>query len=646
MNYCYIDIESQSWADLKKRGVHHYAYDPKSECRITVLSFGFDKGKIEAHEWPKKLDPKLKNFKGTFVAHNALFDYTVIKALFDDGKSPIFDFKNWEDTSAVCRRLQLPASLDAVCKELELGGKDEEGKETLTKYYKPVEIPKEDYKKIVKYCKQDVELLRKLHKTIPPLEGVDKEIFHLIAEELIRGVRIDKAATKQLLEIVRAARERLLKRALEEYGPGAGKGTTILTSPKLKDYVLNRWGLEIESFQKNVLERLKLDNVLSRDFLKMLELREALTSNAYKKLDSIEESLVDDTIHDFYIYHGAHTGRPAGRNVQIQNFRKPEKRSDEFAKEIEKLETLPDIEIPKKVSTLSRGVLLPDPGNVFISSDLSAIELRVALWIADSQRGLQIFRDYDAKVPGVLDIYDDFGRHLNFPKEHLRDISKVYILSADYGAGLNTILDAIRSRGINPDKAAIENAFNRYHLMYPEIRKTHSAIMEEIFRVMDPKAYSKMRYISDTRNLRSKYKFEKRGDTLVIISPSGRESYYHNVVTHVEEKVSKKTGNTYTSYSFEYNNGRGWTFATGAKTFENMCQGLATEIFFDKVLKIHEKYFVSFTVHDEALPQVKISEAEKALEFINKIMTAPVDFVPGCPFNAKSVILNRYYKRD
>jgi len=649
MNYCYIDIESQSNHDLKKRGVHHYAYAPGSDVRITMLGFAIDKTKVQILEWPKKLPDEIKKFKGTFVAHNALFDFTVIKALFDDGKSPIFDFYNWEDTSAVCRRLSLPAALDDISKVLGFAGKDEEGKKALAKYYKVVDIPKEDYKLILKYCKQDVELLRKVHKTLPPLKGVDKEIYQMISDELIRGIRVDKAATKELLRIVRDARERLFQRSIKEYGTGASAKTSLLTSPKLKDYVLEKWNLEISSFNKKVLQKIKIKNKnLPKDFLEMLKLREALTSNAYKKLDSIEASLVDETIHDFYIYHGAHTGRPAGRNVQIQNFRKPIKQKDPktFAEEIKNLKKKPDIEIPAIVSSLSRGVLLPEKGYMIGSSDLSAIELRIALWIADSRKGLDLFRKYDADPKNNLDIYNDFGTRLNLPKPILRDVSKVSILSLDYGAGLERFDEALLEAGVEIEDTLVKKAFDGYHFMYPEIRFTHSAIMQEIFRVLNPKEYAKMRYPVDARNLSSKYKFEKRGETLVIISPSGRESYYHNVKTHAETKVSKKTGNPYTSYSISYDNYRGRKFATGASIFENMCQGLATEVFFHKALQIHKKYFVSFTVHDEAVTQIPKKETKKALEWINKIMKEPVDFVPGCPFNAKSVVLDRYYKQD
>jgi len=647
MNYLYLDIESQSNHDLKKRGAHHYFYGKDSNARITMLAFAEGKKKVEVLKWPKKLPNEIKNFKGAFVAHNALFDFTVIKGLFDDGKSPIFNFDNWEDTSAVCRRLGLPAALDDAAKMLDLGRKDQEGKKALTKYYKPIDIPKEDYELILKYCKQDVELLRKLHSFLPPLKGEDKEIFKMINEELIRGVRVDIPATKKLLSIVNAARERLLVRAKEEYGTGSSAKTAMIKSPKLKDYVKDRWNLDVPSFNKKVLRKIRLRNKdLPQDFLLMLDLREALTSNAYKKLDAIEASLVDDSIHDFYIYHGAHTGRPAGRNVQIQNFRKPLKGSKEFADEIENLDKAPDIQIPTIVSTLARGALLPDRGHVFGSSDLSAIELRIALWIANSKKGLDIFRRYDADPKNNLDIYDDYGTKIGIPKPVLRQASKVAILGLDYGASIETFSDSLLEWGVILEDYLIKLAFNGYHEMYPEIRYTHSAVMQEIFRVLDPKAHSRMRYPVDTRDLRTKYKFEKYEETLVITSPSGRKSYYHDVKTHVEEKVSKRTGNKYTSYSISYNSYNGRKFATGASIFENMCQGLATEVFFHKALKVHKKYFVAFTVHDEAVTQIKKSEAKKALDWINEIMKEPVAFVPGCPFNAKSVILERYYKQD
>lgn len=649
-SYCYIDIESQSNIDLSKRGVHSYVYAPDSNCRITMLAYAIGNKPVKVLRWPKELPKELLEFQGVFVAHNALFDQTVIRGLFETkklSKKRIFDFNNWEDTAAVCRRLQLPASLDGISKELGLGSKDEVGKETLKKYFKPVEIPKEDYEKILTYCKQDLELLRAVHQTLPPLQGMDLEIFRMISDELIRGVRIDKKATKELLTIVRGARERLLKTAMDSYGAGASNEVSILTSPKLKDYVLERWGLKIESFQKKILQKLKLQNkTLPKEFLEMLELREALTSNAYKKLDAIESGLVDDSIHDFYIYHGAHTGRPAGRNVQIQNFRKPRKNSDTFAKEIQSLKKAPDIDVPRIVSTLARGVMLPDEGFVFVSSDLSAIELRIALWIAGSKKGLNIFRNFDAGVPGALDIYDDFGTSLKLPKDYLRQVSKIAILGLDYGSGIDTFADSILEAGVNIERPIIQKAFDGYHFMYPEIRLTHSGIMQEIFYAFSPKDASRMRFPVDTTELKKKYKFERRGTTLVIVSPSGRESYYHNVKLHVEERVSKRTGNTYTSYSISYDNGRGRHFATGASIFENMCQGLATEVFFYKTLKIHKKYFVAFTVHDEAVTQVKIEQEKKAMDFINKTMKEPVDFVKGCPFNAKSVILDRYYKQD
>src|ERR1039458_7489603 len=59
---------------------------------------------------------------------------------------------------------------------------------------------------------------------------------------------------------------------------------------------------------------------LPPDVVQILELKQKLGGSAYKKFQSIQDRIgPDGRLRDQFVYHKAHTGRWAGRGVQLQN---------------------------------------------------------------------------------------------------------------------------------------------------------------------------------------------------------------------------------------------------------------------------------------------------------------------------------------
>jgi hypothetical protein len=125
----------------------------------------------------------------------------------------------------------------------------------------------------------------------------------------------------------------------------------------------------------------------------------------------------DGRLRDLFVYHGAHTGRFAGRNVQPQNLPRPHRK----LKAVEKLlpllgdfeafkNALPDeCSVADGVAALIRACFRAKPGHVLVRADLAAIEARGVAWCAGERRLLKQFEagadtycDLASRVLGAL----------------------------------------------------------------------------------------------------------------------------------------------------------------------------------------------------------------------------------------------------
>ncbi|WP_116214867.1 DNA polymerase [Streptomyces olivoreticuli] len=134
--------------------------------------------------------------------------------------------------------------------------------------------------------------------------------------------------------------------------------------------------------------------------------------------------------------------------------------------------TRPALQTLPSSDAMIRRCLLADDGHVVISTDFSAVEMRVLAALADVRRmkeaisGGEDLHDFTARLV--------FGR--NFTKAH-RKLAKAIGFGKVYGGGAQTI-----SRQSGAPIEDVQRALRAYDKLYPEIRRAASRWQREAFQ--------------------------------------------------------------------------------------------------------------------------------------------------------------------
>jgi DNA polymerase len=180
--------------------------------------------------------------------------------------------------------------------------------------------------------------------------------------------------------------------------------TNLLDNPnsvsQLKMWLEER-GLTMDTLgKKQVAAQIKeLDtNGCDAELLEMLKLRLQMAKSSVKKYQAAERAVsADGRARGLFRYYGAnHTGRWAGRSIQLQNLPQNHLSTLDEARELLKIGAFESLEMlygntPDVLSQLIRTMLIPKPGCEFVVADFSAIEARVLAWLAGEQWRLDSF---------------------------------------------------------------------------------------------------------------------------------------------------------------------------------------------------------------------------------------------------------------
>jgi len=356
-----IDFETRSPVDLKTAGLHNYATDPRTE--VLCLGWAVDDGPV--HIWAHgEYDPEFERdvllhiSEGLpVVAHNSSFELAVWNGVLARQYPEVGELKPGQclDTMAMAYALGLPGSLDkasaAVGLEME---KDMAGHRLMMSMGKPKadgtyrEDP-ESLQRLYEYCKRDVEVERELYKRLLKLSPTEQELWVLDQKINQRGLYVDTQAIKAAMQIVEKAQARL-NSAIRKVTNGAV--ATCTATGQLKDWLVAR-GVEVQGVAKSdVLDALSLDD-LPPDARRALELRQEAGKSSTAKLKAMLESAGSDSrIRNTMQYHGAATGRWAGRRIQIQNYPRPPKYLEDPALQEEILAAITDGIDPELLSLM------------------------------------------------------------------------------------------------------------------------------------------------------------------------------------------------------------------------------------------------------------------------------------------------------
>lgn len=330
------DFETRSACNLPQSGVYRYAEHPSTE----VLCMAWSMGDGLVYTW-RPGDPPPGAFldhvaRGGMVGvHNAGFERRIWRMLRDKYPEcqqwPELKIQQQDCTMSRAAALGLPQDLDTLSTVVNAGQlKDTHGHALMMKMSKPRKIepdgrivwwedPKDMEYLCYTYCPQDVRAESAVDDKLLPLSPHERRIWELDQTINDRGVYVDELAITRAVDVVLLAKKRADQRMAKLTGGAVKKCTEIA---KLVTWIQEQ-GIPIESAKKGQHDEIMALADLSDmpQVRKAIELRKEASKTSTAKYSKMLNCIcADGRIRGLLAYHGALTGRWAGRLVQPQNF--------------------------------------------------------------------------------------------------------------------------------------------------------------------------------------------------------------------------------------------------------------------------------------------------------------------------------------
>ena len=549
-----IDIESRSPVDLKKHGVHNYVHHPLAEITVVCIldtqtdemysfwlpEYGKDNltSLMTVVEDPSGYWEALNHLiDGTarFVAHNAMFEITVLSKLFYKflrrigveeeciERAKKMNFKTMTEQFDCTKELAviqgIPEGFSSLQKVTKVLGIKEEIKDMEAQeysaplFYIPHEnninrfLEKEWFESkipfsvanctrggktyyipygadighhMIKYCEQDVKTCGVIYRTFTKLP-LEEMRYSIMGAQLTRrmnnkGVKFDFKRVQALSQLSEYYKNIGEQYAQETYGKSILQSRALINA-------LGKKGINISS-----LTPYKYREDLYKDPDKVAKLAEVhklkdYTGISYKKLPNIIDRAYKEVVHDSLVFSGAHTGRWTSRGVQLQNFPRNNYNTETVPTLWQAVydhnsgaRQLSDTETKAAVSQLLRTTIVPHnlSNNLYIT-DLSQIELRMGMYLSGCLDKLKILDEGgDLYLATASKTFNKTGLTKASPE---RQVGKVLDLQCLYGAGP----DAVRRNLFNfsdnlPEVDGkpinLHEAVNSYRRSHPNLLKT------------------------------------------------------------------------------------------------------------------------------------------------------------------------------
>lgn len=622
-----IDIETRSGADLATSGVYKYAED--EDFKLLLIGYSVDFGKVQiAEEIPAEIAAALADDKVVKWAHNANFERVCLsKSLNMNG---FLNPESWRCTMALAAYFGLPQSLKDVCEELRLSAKMDEGRDLIRLFCCKnrkggFADPSENLQKwrIFKdYCRRDVECAVQLAGLFKRAKIYDNFWNEYAADQRIndRGVKIDLGFVTQAERIIAETDAQIMATL---------KAKTGLENPNSSAQFL-QWlrerGVATDTVNKKDLAKMQLPPEVAS----IVKLRNSLASAAIKKYSAMRNyACMDGRARGmFKFFGGGKTGRWSSKGIQFQNLAQSHLQDLETARKLVLDNDLQRLEnfggARSALTELVRTALIPEKGKHFYIADFSAIEARVAAWLAGENWRLKAFEDgkdiYCASASKMFGVEVVKGG----VNGHLRQKGKIAELALGYGGGKNALIVmgalemGLAEDELQPLVSQWRNA-NKYICgFWHGLEDAARELLEgSISAVNLGKVKMKLRH----------------GSILTITLPSGRDLNYRGC------KLAPNLQAGGEGIYYDGLNAKGkWSQIPiyGGKFFENICQAVARDLLAEVLLEVKDEAVLH--VHDEV-----VVEAEKCDTLLDLTKTPPT-WAEGLPLNADGFKSDFYRK--
>jgi DNA polymerase len=336
----HVDFETKSASDLPSEGHNKYSKHPATgiwcvahaidDGPVHLWGQGHPEGEAQISETMDMLD--LVDKGATVVAHNAPFEYAICNNVCVPKLGwPVLKAEQLECTMAMAYAMALPPSLEKCAAALGLEvRKDMSGNRVMKQIAQPREILADGtivwwedptkIKQVFDYCRQDVAVEREVDKRVMKLSPKERAIWQLDLKINTRGMLVDLPAVHVAMEMADIELEKL-SQAMRDVTHGQVAG--INATAQLARWISLR-GIECDSVAKDAVLGLLGRVDLPRDVEQALTLRQEGAKSSTKKLEAfVSGACPDGRMRGLFQYHGANTGRWAGRRAQLHNMPRP-----------------------------------------------------------------------------------------------------------------------------------------------------------------------------------------------------------------------------------------------------------------------------------------------------------------------------------
>ena len=655
-NMIHLDFETRSTCNIWDAGA--WVYSQHFSTEILCMAYAIDDGPVKIVTYDQFIniihfgipcDDLIQAIQdgSLLCAHNALFEQSIWKNIL----VPVYGFprvpiNRFRCTMAKALARSLPRSLKDVGKALNAPIlKSDEGYRTMIKLCKPKpdgtwHESEEDMQKLYDYCIQDVEAERCIDQMLPDLIPTEQNIWFL--DQLInqRGIYVDRDAIQTAIRISESY-STSVKGIVEDVS--AGKLDGVSRRMAVLEWCRDQ-GVVINGYTKGEVTSVLGDPNLPEAVRTVLEAKLQLGKTSITKYSAMLESCSDDNhIRDLFIYHGASTGRWAGKLIQIHNLPKGKIKDTDTAIDIMKQSTPEEFEIfyPDVMDALSsciRGMIIAAPGHQLMVADYAAIEARVVLWLAGEEYGLKQFRDFDAGIgqePYVAMAQSIYNRPDIGAKSIERQLGKTAILGCGFGMGDTKFLSTCHAWGIKITADLAKKSVETYRSIYPRVRNSWFA--------QEAAAIKAVQNPNESINC-GRVQWQSSGDALLCRLPSGRFLVYNNPSL---DYVITPWGESKLALHFMGVNGvtKKWEreHTYGGKLVENITQAVARDIMATAMFRAEKAgYSVAFSVHDEIVSEVQSGFGD--IKTFEEILCHLPVWCQDCPITAKGFVTERYRK--
>jgi len=649
MENLYIDIETYSNTPIDN-GVYEYAADP--DFQVLLFGYSIDKGPVEVVDLAEgeklsdELTAVLTDPKVLKHAHNAAFERICLSRFLGMPVGTYLDPAQWRCTMVKCAYYGLPLKLENAGIALKIDRKKfaDTGKKLIKKFCVPSEgrrpecYPEENpiaWETFKEYNIRDVEAEIDIDNALPDIR-YEKLWDEYAADQRINdnGALIDTVLVSSLVKINEDIDAEHLRRFKE---------LTYVDNPKsitqLKAWFAAK-GYSMTSLDKKTVSDLS-KTCKDPEVLEVLKLRQLTGKSSITKYTAMQNLIANAPDHrarGCFQFYGSHTGRWAGRHIQLQNLPRNYLEELDSARQLvrsgdrETLELLYD-NLPQVFSELIRTAIIAPEGKTLIVADFSAIEARVIAWVAGEKWRTEVFKQggdiYCASASAMFKVPVEKGG-IN---GHLRSKGKIAELALGYGGSVGA-LKAFGAVEMGLAESELDNIVRSWREANPNIVKLWWNVGNAAIDLIEGKA--KVRHV----NAQIGMSFQK--GNLLIRLPSDRLLIYPNASIG-ENRFGGKSiiyeGVNSTTHQWDYID------TYGPRLVENIIQAIARDLLTEAILRISKNPDCKIVahVHDEII--IEADPDKVTLDDMIKAMCILPDWGDGLILNAAG-FTNQYYMKD